>query len=303
MPDISYAIDEVNQHVVGLLSKTGSNMSQFVKDYYNDHAENEQNRLDLPLCRIEFVSTLRLIDKYFPKQGKVCDIGGGTGRYTIELLRKGYLVSLLDLSDEEIRLANIQLNKNGLLAEKLIVGDARDLSMFESNAFDAALLLGPLYHIVESSERAKVLQELKRILKPQGVAIIAYLNSWGLIKTGVVDFPHWYNDISFLRSMLSEHTFAGQSLSGFTECYWSTSEAALQEIKGSGLEVLSYAGAESFAGGMGVLLDQLAIDSPEAYENVVQVAAEASELEQYRDGTDHLHIVVRKKMLENVDEA
>lgn len=270
-------------------------MSQFVRDYYNAHAENEQNRLDSPLCRIEFVSTLRLIDKYFPKQGRVCDIGGGTGRYSIELIRKGYLVSLLDLSDEEIRLARIQLNKAGLSAEQLIVGDARDVSMFESNEFDAALLLGPMYHIVESNERTKVLQELKRILKPQGVAIIAYLNSWGLIKTGIADFPHWYKDISFLRSMLSEHTFAGQSLPGFTECYWSTSEDALQEIKEAGFEVLSYAGAESFASGMGVLLEKLATENSEAYENIVQMAAETSELAQYRDSTDHLHIVVRKK--------
>ena len=270
-------------------------MSQFVKDYYNEHAENEQNRLDLPLCRIEFVSTLRLIDKYFPKQGRVCDIGGGTGRYTIELLRKGYLVTLLDLSDEEIRLATLQLNKHGLSAEQLIVGDARDLSTLESDTFDAALLLGPMYHIVEPNERAKVLHELKRILKPEGVAIIAYLNSWGLIKTGIKDFPHWYKDISFLRSMLREHTFTEQSLSGFTECYWSTSEAALHETKEAGFEVLSYAGVEGFAAGMGMMLEQLVTDSPEAYENIVQMAAETCELEQYRDSTDHLHIVVRKK--------
>jgi S-adenosylmethionine-dependent methyltransferase len=270
-------------------------MSQFVRDYYNTHAQDEQNRLDQPVCKIEFVSTLRLIDKYFPKQGKVCDIGGGTGRYTIELLRKGYLVTLFDLSDEEIRLAGIQLNQNGLSAEQLIVGDARDMSMLASDTFDAALLLGPMYHIVEAIERAKILHDLNRILKPHGVAIIAYLNSWGLIKTGIVDFPHWYNDISFLRSMLNEHTFTGQSLSGFTECYWSTSEAALQEIKEADLDVLSYAGAESFASGMGVFLEQLATENLEAYENIAQMAAETSELMQYRDSTDHLHIVARKK--------
>jgi ubiquinone/menaquinone biosynthesis C-methylase UbiE len=270
-------------------------MSQLVRDYYNAHAENEQNRLDLPLCRIEFVSTLRLIGKYFPKQGKVCDIGGGTGRYAIELLRKGYLVTLLDLSDVEIQLANIQLKKNGLSPEQLIVGDARDMSMLASDTFDAALLLGPMYHIVESVERTKVLRELKRILKPQGVAIIAYLNSWGLIKTGIVDFPHWYKDIAFLRSMLDEHFFAGQKLSGFTECYWSTSKAALQEVEGAGFEVISYAGAESFANGMGDLLEQVANNEPEAYNNIVEVAAELCELEQYRDSTDHLHIVARKK--------
>ena len=272
----------------------GNNMSQFVKDFYNANAEQEHERLDLPLCRIEFASTLQLIAKYFPKQGRICDIGGATGRYTVELLRKGYLVTLFDLSDQEIRLAEIQLKKNELSAEQLIIGDARDMSVFGSDTFDAALLLGPMYHVVEPEERAKVLQELKRILKPLGVAIVAYMNSWGLIKTGVTDFPDWYKDITAIRSMLSEQTFTGQSLSGFTECYWSTPEAALREVKDADLEVISYAGAESFLGGMGILLEQLTADNPEAYENIVKAAAEMCECEQYRDSTDHLHIVARK---------
>jgi SAM-dependent methyltransferase len=156
-----------------------------------------------------------------------------------------------------------------------------------------------MYHVIEPDERAKVLQELKRILKPQGIAIIAYLNSWGLIKTGIEDFPDWFKDVSFLRSMLSEHTFRGQWLSGFTECYWSTPEAALREINQAGLEVVSYAGVESFANGMRSMLERLASENPEAYTNIVQAAAETCELKQYRDSTDHLHIVARKKLAWN----
>jgi hypothetical protein len=68
----------------------------------------------------------------------------------------------------------------------------------------------------------------------------------------------------------------------------------LQEVQASGLEVLSYAGAESFLGGMGSLLENLKRENPIAYANIVQVAAETCELPQYRDATDHLHIVVRK---------
>jgi S-adenosylmethionine-dependent methyltransferase len=270
-------------------------MSQSVKDYYNAYAQREQERLDLPLCKIEFACTLWLIDKYFPKAGRICDIGGATGRYTSELLHKGYQVTLFDLSDHEVKLAEIQLQKQGLIADQLITGDARDLSVFPSNNFDAVLLLGPLYHLIEPGERAQVLKELMRILKPNAVAIIAYLNSWGLIKTGISDFPDWYKDISFLRSMLSEHTFTGQELSGFTECYWSTPEAALKEVREAGLEVISYAGAESFAGGMGELIERLAINHPEAYQNIVIVAAEMCELKQYRDSTDHIHIIAKKK--------
>jgi len=269
-------------------------MSQFVRDFYNSNAAHEWERLDKPLCKIEFVSTLRLIDKYFPKQGRVCDIGGGPGRYSIELIQRGYTVTLFDLSDSEIQLARMQLDRLGLSAEQLIVGDARDLSALTSESFDAVLLMGPMYHIIEPEERAGVLRELTRILKPHGTAIVAYLNSWGIMRTGIVDFADWYRDISTLRSMLNEHTFTGQRLSNFTESYWATPEAALAEVKKADLEIISYAGVESFAGGMGPLLERLAADNPEAYTNVVQVAAETCELRQFRDSTDHLHIVVRK---------
>jgi hypothetical protein len=156
-----------------------------------------------------------------------------------------------------------------------------------------------MYHITEANKRANVLRELVRILKPQGAAIIAYLNSWGLIKTGIVDFPNRYRDISALRAMLGENSFKEQSLSNFPECYWSTPEVALDEVRKADLDIVSYAGAESFANGMGSLLERLAVENPEAYGNVVQVAAETCELPQYRESTDHLHIVVRKR--ENIE--
>lgn len=269
-------------------------MSQFVKNFYNSNAAQEWERLDKPLCKVEFVSTLRLIDKYFPNHGRICDIGSGPGRYSIELARRGYTVNLFDLSEEEIRLAQAHFSQLGLSAEQFIVGDARDMSVFAAASFEAALLMGPMYHVVESAERIGILRELSRILKPDGTAIIAYLNAWGIMRTGVVDFPHWYRDITTLRSLLSEQTFTGASLADFTECYWSTPPAALHEVEKAGLQVVSYAGAEGFVGGMGPLLERLSADDPEAYANVVEVAAETCELEQYRDSTDHLHLVVHK---------
>lgn len=270
-------------------------MDQFVKDFYDSNAAAEQKRLDLPLCRIEFVSTLHLIDKYFPDHARVCDIGGGPGRYAIELIRRGYSATLIDLSNEAIRLAQTRLDELSLSAEQLFVGDARDLSSLASGSFDAALLLGPMYHLIKPTDRASALRELARILKPDGRAIIAYLNSWGLIKTGIADFPSQYRDISVLRSMLGERRFAGQSLSKFTESYWSTPEAAFGEVKEAGLEIISYAGAESFANGMGSLLERLSTEDRVAYANIVQVAAETCELPQFRDSTDHLNIVVSKR--------
>ena len=117
-------------------------MSKFVEDHYNSHAKQEWGRFEDALCKIEFASTLHLIDKYFPGHGSVCDIGGGPGRYTIELARRGYQVTLFDISEEELKLARTQLEQSGLEAQQIINGDARNLSQFITRKFDAALLTG-----------------------------------------------------------------------------------------------------------------------------------------------------------------
>lgn len=270
-------------------------MSKFVREFYNKNASFELSRLDLPLCRIEFAATLRLVEKYFPKTGKICDIGGGPGRYSAELTRRGYRVTLADLSNEEIDLARNEFERQNLAAEAFLVADACDLSELASDEYDAGLLLGPMYHLVESENRRKTLQEFGRILKPEAVGIIGYLNSWGLMRTGINDFPARYQDISFLRSMIEGKTFTGKELKNFTESHWSTPDLALAEVRQNGFEIVSYAGAESFACGMAEQLKKLEKESSQAYENIIRAAAETSELKQFRDTTDHLQIVVRRK--------
>ncbi|HEY8470040.1 MAG TPA: class I SAM-dependent methyltransferase [Longimicrobiales bacterium] len=81
--------------------------------------------------------------------GRVCDIGAGPGRYALELARLGYRVSLVDLSEASLAHARRAVDAAGLAAEAFVVGDARDLSAFGDATFDAALLLGPRYHITE----------------------------------------------------------------------------------------------------------------------------------------------------------
>ena len=72
-------------------------------------------------------------------------------------------------------------------------------------------------------------------------------------------------------------------------------QSSSREVKEADLEVITSAGVESFAGGLGVLIERLAGDNPEAYEKIVKVAAETCEAEQYRDSPDHLNIIARKK--------
>jgi S-adenosylmethionine-dependent methyltransferase len=269
-------------------------MTDNVRDFYRKNADRESARFGTPLQRIEFASTLRLIDTYFPATGQICDIGSGPGRYALELARRGYAVSLIDLTDVLLDRAKSAFADSGLSAVTFEVADARDLSMLRTASFDAALLLGPLYHITDFSGRQRALAEMRRVLKPGGIAIAAYLNTWGLIRTGIADFPDWYRQRDTIFSLLKPRGYSAGELHGFTEAYWATPPQALHEVKTAGFEVISYAGAEGFCGGMWPMLATLAERDPEVHENIVAVAAETCELPQYRDATDHLHLVIRR---------
>ena len=129
--------------------------------------------------------------------------------------------------------------------------------MLETEGFDAALLLGPMYHLVDPKIRREALQECWRVLKPDGVAIVAFLNSWGILRAGVADFPERYRDEAFVRSMLGDLSFE-------RELRDSPSVTGLRhprlciELREAGFEIITYAGAEGFAGGLRPQVERLA---------------------------------------------
>ena len=81
-------------------------IGEIVKEWFTKTARGEWRRLQKDAYRrIEFIVTMHFLEKYLPKHGLVLDAGGGPGRYTIELAKRGYNVVLLDLVPEMLKLA------------------------------------------------------------------------------------------------------------------------------------------------------------------------------------------------------
>jgi SAM-dependent methyltransferase len=262
-----------------------------VAAFYRD-AQREWDRLDIPLFRIELATTLDLIDSYFKNGDRVADIGGGPGRYMIELLRRGCRATLFELSPENVAFADAKVAEMGLTADAFLVGDARDLSVLHGQHFDGILALGPLYHLAERNERIVFLKEAKSLLHPNGILIASYLNAWGIARSLLTDAPLWFADSKNVACLMTGASFVGAyACSGFTECHWSTPDDALAEMHEAGFIVLEEVGAEGFASGARDAIAAIAKDSPAALEQIIALGVATSRLAQYRRSTDHFLMV------------
>lgn len=268
-------------------------MSDVVKCYYDDCVDFEWGRLTDPYRRFEFESTLRLIDEHFPPKGRIADVGGGPGRYTAELLRRGYRVSLVDLSAQAIEFARGKLAELGLTPESVACADARDLGPLGDETFDAGLLLGPLYHLVAEADRSKALSEFRRILKPGAPGIVGFINPWGVLRAGLNEFPAFYADAEDAATLLGTYHKMGKQ-AAFTESVFLPPPQALAEIRSAGFAVETRAGVEGFASGMLDEVGRIAEEDPKAYENILRLVVDTCTLPAYRDCTEHLHVVVRR---------
>src|SRR5690554_3848296 len=120
--------------IVSLPNQGGILMTSKVRKYYDENAELEWQRLNNPYSMVEFSSTMYLVEKYFPKSGKIIDIGSGPGRYSLELLKRGYRVSLLDLSKNELDIAKRKVEEANLIAENYYCKSALELEFLDDKS-------------------------------------------------------------------------------------------------------------------------------------------------------------------------
>lgn len=274
------------------MHKGGIHMIKEVQMYYDEQAEREWERLTNAYSMIEFTTTMHLIERYFPSKGRLLDIGCGPGRYSLALAEKGYEMSLLDISSKELALAEKFFQERSLKAEGFYHACSMTLD-FEDDTFDGVIVLGPLYHLHTEDERQMVIDEVYRVLKPGGTAILAYINSLGVLRASAYECPDVFEENEVMLRYL-EGDVALSHEEGFTAAYFTTPESALREIKRSSFDVISRAGAESFVAGMQLELHRLKENEPALYNRYLDMAKSVCEHEAYRDATEHLNIVVKK---------
>jgi SAM-dependent methyltransferase len=135
---------------------------------------------------LELARTCEILERWLPAAPAwVLDVGGGPGAYALWLARRGYRVTLIDALPLHVAQAREAAAKARLTIEAR-VGDARRLDEADGSV-DAALLLGPLYHLTERSARVDALRVARRALRQGGVVFAVGVSRFASLVSGLFD--------------------------------------------------------------------------------------------------------------------
>jgi len=197
----------------------------------------ESERLSNEWGELEQLRTQTILARHLPSApAAILDIGGGAGAYAVPLAKQGYEVHLIDPVELHLEQARSYAEASGIKLASITQGDASHLDFPECSA-DAVLLLGPLYHLVERSERMQALLEARRILKPRSVLFAASISRFASLIDGLS--RGFFQDGEFRKIVEADlthglHRNPTDNPAYFTTAYFHRPEELAAEVGGAG---------------------------------------------------------------------
>ena len=198
---------------------------------------------------IEYAITLRYLQRYIPEGVTVADVGVSGGQYSELLARRSCHLHLADVSQRLLDTVVARLDRAGLSSqiESQRRASATDLSHVPTASCDVVLLLGPLYHLLATSERRQAIGEAARLLRPDGLIFAAGVNLLTYLRTILQDDPEEFGRRRdfFLGQLFVDGNIALQPEQ--PAAMHLTTVAELRAALGTAFEEITLVGVESFA--------------------------------------------------------
>jgi len=174
---------------------------------------------------------------------RVLDAGGGDGRWAEWLARRDYAVTLVDNSEQMLRLARKRLAKSVAgLSVQVLPGDVRDLCALNDSSFDLVYAQGDVLSYCGSP--ADAVREFARLLVPRGV-LVASVDNLSPYWIRLVSANRHEEAASVAKSRRSTTSYVGGELRLITHLFSPNSLGVL--LREAGFTVCSVAAKAAWA--------------------------------------------------------
>jgi ubiquinone/menaquinone biosynthesis C-methylase UbiE len=144
-----------------------------INSYYSNY--DEEGRLLSKHGQVEYLTTMKYIEKYLRPGMKILEVGAATGRYSLSLADKGFDVTAVELIPHNLEILRSKIATNMKVIS--YQGNALNLSFLCNEAYDITLLLGPMYHLYNENDKISAMAEAIRVTKTGGLIFTAYCMS------------------------------------------------------------------------------------------------------------------------------
>lgn len=215
----------------------------------------ERARLTEGHGRLELWRTQDILLRQLPPApARVLDVGGGPGIYAAWLAGLGYPVHVVDPVPLHVEQAA------ALPGVTAAVGDARALPA-ETASYDVILALGPLYHLIERTDRVQAWREFGRVVVPGGLIAAAAISRFAALHDGI--HKDLLGDPGFVAMVVAglpegRHRNDLDVPGQFTTAFFHHPDEMAAEVADSGLRLRALLGVECTAwlvGNLAQLLD------------------------------------------------
>jgi len=192
-----------------------------MKQWYEELFENYGQKYDSEIFTQGTAGECDFIEGEtgFNKSIRILDIGCGTGRHSIELSRRGYNITGIDLSDSQLARAREKAEIKGLKID-FFKHDARDLPF--NSEFDLVIMLCEgAFPLMETDEmNYEILKNATKSLKEHGKLIFTTLNGLFPLYHSVEEFCASNSDVgnaSYRSNTFDLMTFRDYNITEFED--------------------------------------------------------------------------------------
>ncbi len=217
-----------------------------ILEYYAT-AWDEDARIRSGLGELEFLRTQEIVRRFLPADPlRILDVGGASGVHAEWLLDDGHHVHLIDPVPIHVDVARSRLGDRPRF--RADTGDGRHLPVPDASCH-AVLLMGPLYHLTERSDRVACWTEAFRVLEPGGLVVAAVITRFASLFSGLSGGDFF--DPEF-RAVVERDLIDGQHRNPsdkdwFTTAYFHRPDEVAAEATDAGFEVVAVLGVEGIA--------------------------------------------------------